>query len=111
MNKDNSVVQCQLDAYNARNIAAFAPCFAENVILRELQDGSLIGQGRATLRDMYSRLFESCPDLHAELLSRIEKGNIVIDHERVTGMVSGEVREAVAIYEVKDGIIQQVWFA
>jgi hypothetical protein len=32
----------------------------------------------------------------------------VLDHERITG--DGEPFEAVAIYEVRDGLIRKVWF-
>ena len=36
-------------------------------------------------------------------------GNKVIDHERVTG-IREEPLEALAIYEVSDGVIETVWF-
>jgi len=34
----------------------------------------------------------------------------VIDHEEVTGMPDGRTVRAVAIYEVRDGKIRNVWF-
>ena len=104
------MVQLQLDAYNARDIDAFAACFSDDVRLHELNDSSLIAEGRPALREIYADLFEACPELHAVLLNRIECGDVVIDHERVSGMAPEE-QEAVAIYQVRDGLIQQVWFS
>ncbi|HSW82906.1 MAG TPA: hypothetical protein VLH12_05490, partial [Usitatibacter sp.] len=49
------------------------------------------------------------PNLHAEILSRIVMGNKVIDHERVSG-IGEKPLEAVAVYEVADGLIKTVWF-
>jgi hypothetical protein len=104
------MVQRQLDAYNARDIDAFAACFTEDVQLHELHDSSVIAEGRQALRTLYQDLFERCPKLHAMLLNRIENGDVVVDHERVSGM-GEEDQEAVAIYRVRDGLIQQVWFS
>ncbi len=61
-------------------------------------------------RDRYAKLFASSPDLHAELVSRVTQGRIVIDQERVTGFMGGEERAAVALYEVGDERIERVWF-
>ena len=48
--------------------------------------------------------------LHAELLSRIVQGRIVIDHEFVTGLRGDQTRTAAVIYEVSDTRIEKVWF-
>jgi hypothetical protein len=110
MDSPKAVVQRQLEAYNARDIDAFTACFSEDVCIRELHDQTLIGDGLGALRELYIDLFQTCPELHAELLNRIERDAIVIDHERVTGL-RPEVELAIAIYEVHDGLIQKVWFA
>ena len=36
-------------------------------------------------------------------------GNKVVDHERIVGL-GAEVVEAIAVYEVEDGLIKNVWF-
>ena len=36
-------------------------------------------------------------------------GNKVVDHERIVGL-GPEPVEAVAVYEVNDGLIERVWF-
>jgi len=111
MNRASEVVQAQLNAYNARNIDDFVACFSEDVCVRELETGEVIAQGIEAFREMYARLFESCTDLHAKLVNRIEHGPVVIDHEHVTGMQNDTTQEAVAIYEVDGERIRQVWFA
>jgi hypothetical protein len=62
------------------------------------------------LRERYSQLFKNNPNQHAELLSRMVKGNIVIDHEYITGRSNGHVIKAAAMYEILDNKIQKVWF-
>jgi hypothetical protein len=53
------------------------------------------------------------PDLHAELLSRVVMGNIVVDHEKITRNLSegcGSL-EMLCVYEIRDGLIQKASFA
>ena len=42
--------------------------------------------------------------------NRIVQDDIVIDHERVTLATDGRVIDAIAIYQVRDGLIANVWF-
>ena len=111
MSTPETIVQRQLEAYNDRNLNAFVACFSEDVVVRELQDGEIIAEGRTAFRETYAPLFERCPDLHAKIVHRICKGDTVIDHENVTGMGNDEMVEAVAIYQVRDSLIHRVWFA
>ena len=94
------LAQRQLDAYNARDIDAFAACYAADVQIFDLHSGEL----------RYGAQFERCPNLHAELTGRLVVGATAADQERVTGLTDGVVL-ALAIYEVRDGLIQKVWFA
>jgi hypothetical protein len=82
MNPIEAPVQRQLDAYNAHDLERF---------LAEYTD-------RFTI-----------PTLHARLVNRIVAGNIVVDHEDITGLAETN-RTAVAVYEVVDGRIRTVWF-
>ena len=105
-----SVVQAQLEAYNARNLDAFIATYAEHVKLFELPE-KLLSEGIAPMREVYGKLFKD-ERLHATIVNRIVMGNTVVDHERVrvtTPRGPGTV-EAVAIYEVRDGKIINVWF-
>lgn len=113
LSSDNAaerIVQAQLDAYNARDLAAFIACYVEDVKVYRLPSMTLSLSGRAALADHYAGKRFNLPKLHAALLHRIVQGSRVIDHEDVT--LDGENRfRAVAIYDVNaDGLIAAVWF-
>ena len=102
-------VDRQVEAYNARDIDAFAACFAEDLVIVDA-DGAELTRGRAQLIEQYRRWFARNPALHVEIESRIEIGAFVVDAEHVTGTVDGDIR-AVAIYRVGDsGRIERVQF-
>jgi hypothetical protein len=102
------VVQEQLEAYNARDLERFAATYADGIRIFRMpaSEPSIVGQ--AQLRETYRKRFASA-DLHAEIVNRIVIGNKVIDHERVVGIKDVPI-EAVAVYEVVDGLIRTVWF-
>lgn len=103
------VVQVQLEAYNARDVEAFAATYADDVRIYDYPD-RLRYEGIDTLRARYGEAFRSGPDVRARISKRIVQGNFVIDHEHVTGRPDGVDVDAVAIYEVRNGRIQAVWF-
>ena len=102
------VVQRQLEAYNARDLAAFSATYADSIRIYRMPATEPAIAGRGQLEDVYRNRFAS-PGLHAEVVNRIVIGNKVIDHERVVGIREVPV-EAVAVYEVNDGLITAVWF-
>ncbi len=102
-----TIVQKQLDAYNARDIDAFVATFSETVELYN-HPNTLIGKGSDQLKERYQRFFEATPDLNCEIKNRIVLGNKVIDEEYITA--NGSNFSAVAIYEVKNGKIAKVTF-
>lgn len=103
------VVQAQLEAYNRRDIDAFLATYAPDVRIYDHPDRLQL-EGLAAMRERYGPMFERVPDLHAAIERRIVQGDYVIDHERVTGLPDGRTIRAVAIYQVRDGRIQNVWF-
>ena len=102
------VVQRQLEAYNARDLEAFAATYADDVRLYRMPAVEPGVTGKEQLRTVYRQRFAS-PNLHAEIVTRIVLGNKVIDHERVVGIREHAI-DAVAVYEVEDGLIRTVWF-
>ena len=102
-----TIVQEQLDAYNNRDIDAFADTYTEGIELYSFPN-SLNSKGKSKLTQQYSTFFDNTPDLHCEIQNRIVIGNKVIDHESVT--VNGRIIEAIAIYEVENGEIVKVTF-
>jgi len=103
------VVSAQLDAYNARDIAAFAATYAEDVCLYRMPHAELMLRGKQKIIDYYGGTAFKQAGLRAEVLSRQVIGNKVIDHERAFG-IRPEPVEVMAVYEVHDGLIQAVWF-
>lgn len=103
-----TIVQEQLEAYNARDLERFAATYADDIRIYRMPatEPSIVGQ--AQLRETYRKRFSSA-NLHADIVNRIAIGNKVIDHERVVGIKEVPI-EAVAVYEVGGGLIRTVWF-
>ncbi|MEN8240537.1 MAG: nuclear transport factor 2 family protein [Chloroflexota bacterium] len=102
----------QLEAYNERNIDRFLSCYHPNVKIEDGK-GNLLMQGHEAMRAQYSALFDSSPNLHAHLMSRISVGDYVIDEENVTGRIAEGLPDrlhAVAIYQVESQKIIHVRF-
>lgn len=106
---EEQVVQAQVEAYNRRDLEGFLATYAPDARLYTHPD-QLRRSGVDQMRQAYGRLFASSPQLHARITQRIVQGNYVIDHEHVTGLPNGAENSAVAIYEVRNGKIQNVWF-
>ncbi|MEY8760947.1 amidohydrolase family protein [Chryseobacterium tongliaoense] len=104
-----SLVQQQVNGYNARNIDAFLEPYAEDVEVYTFPN-KLLSKGKEAMRKDYSRIFERMPDLHCEITNRIINGNFVIDKESVSGMRKSVKVEATAIYEIKNDKISKVYF-
>lgn len=104
-----AVVQRQLDAYNARDLAALLAIYAEDAELLE-HPNTLLARGSAALRERFAARFRE-PNLQAALQKRIVMGNFVFDHEIVTRTFPDGpgTLEVVMIYEVRDGRIARSW--
>ena len=109
MKTPSEVAEAQLIAYNARDLDSFATCFHESVTAELLVSGQQLFKGMDELRAFYTKRFSN-PDLHAYVTHRIALGNVVIDHEEVTGMIPEKTVPVVAIYEIEDEKIKSVRF-
>ncbi len=103
------VVQRQVDAYNARDLQRFVATFSDAIQVFRLPSTQPAITGKAQLSDYYATQRFNLPALHAQVVNRIVLGNKVIDHERISGVLP-EPFEAVAVYEVAEGLIRSVWF-
>ncbi len=103
------LVQKQLNAYNARNLEAFLTPYSDSIKIYNFGE-TTFQEGKETMRKNYGKMFEQLPDLHCELRSRMVLGNKIIDHERVVFDASRPKIEAIAIYIIKHGKIQEVHF-
>ena len=106
-----TLVQRQLEAYNRRDLETFTSCFHSDVVVTSLPDGNVTCAGLSEFRSRYRQLFESSPELHCELKSRVVLDNTVIDEEWISGASKyPNGLRAVAIYGFGDGLINRVWF-
>ena len=104
-----SVVQAQLDAYNARDLTSFLAAYADEVCIYRLPQAEPSISGKTALCEYYATQRFNLPALHAELVNRIVLGNKVIDHERIRG-VRAHPFDVAAVYEVAGGLIRNAWF-
>ncbi|MBC8171867.1 MAG: nuclear transport factor 2 family protein [Anaerolineae bacterium] len=102
------VVQQQLEAYNAHDIDAFMATYSPTIQIMNFPSGAVIYTDPAVMRTDYQRYFANGLP-HAEVSKRMTNGNFVIDYEVGHDQNKGDW-QAIAIYEVVDGLIQRVWF-
>jgi hypothetical protein len=105
-----AVIQCQLDAYNRRDLDAWLATYAEDAQQFEFP-GTLLASGHSQIRARSAPRFTE-PNLHAQLIKRTVIGNIVIDQEKVTRTFPegpGHI-ELICIFEVRDGLIRNANF-
>jgi putative hydrolase of HD superfamily len=110
MTDPETIVQAQLDAYNARDIEAFVACWAPDAKYYAFPD-TLLASGTAAFRERHVTRFQE-PNLHGRLITRMSVGTMVVDHETVTrNFPDGPGHlDVIAIYEVEAGLIVRAWF-
>ncbi|MDQ1018106.1 nuclear transport factor 2 family protein [Streptomyces afghaniensis] len=99
-------VERQFDAYNRQALEEFLACFADSVEL--LVDGVTAASGKEALREIYGRQFAQAP-VKATSLARLRQGEWIVDHERIDGPALPSM-SVLALYRVRDGLIDQVQF-
>jgi hypothetical protein len=107
---NEAIVQCQLDAYNAKDIDAFMACWAQDAKIYAHPD-TLLADGAAAIRARHELRFRE-PNLFGRLVQRMSAGNTVVDREVVTRTFPegpGQV-DVIAIYELAEGRITRAWF-
>lgn len=104
-----SVVQKQLDAYNAHDAIRFSDCFSDHVQVFRHPDQTPLFTNKIDMLTFYKTHRFNQPALHAKLVNRIVIGNKVFDHEFITGLDDVD-KEVVAIYQIENQLINQVWF-
>ena len=86
----------------------FCTYFAEDIRVYDALTKELLFEGMELFRERYTQSFSN-PELHCTLVNRMVQENIVIDQESVVGL-GAEIVEAIAIYHVENGCIQEVHF-
>ena len=109
-NSPEAVVRRQFETYNAHDIDAYMTCFAPAIEMRGFPDGALLLSGHDQVRKFYTEKRFNIPSLRAELLGQLVLGGFVVYHEKLIGLEPGTAHVAIAIHEVKDGLIRRMWF-
>ena len=109
MARTEDPVQRQLEAYNAHDLERFLAEYADDVRVFRPPATDPVLSGKAAFGEHYAKNRFNLPNLHARLVNRIVSGNIVVDHEEITGLPQPNLA-AVAVYEVIDDRIRTVWF-
>jgi hypothetical protein len=102
------VVQRQLEAYNAHDLARFIAEYSDDVQVFRPPLAEPVLSGKQAFSAFYAAKRFTLPHLHARVSSRIVCGNKVADHEHVTGLQDREV-QVLVVYEVVDDLIKTVW--
>lgn len=109
MARTEDPVQRQLDAYNAHDLEQFLAEYTDDVRVFRQPATEPVLTGKEAFGAHYAKNRFTLPDLHATLVNRIVSGNIVVDHEQITGLPEPNLA-AVAVYEVIGTKIRTVWF-
>jgi hypothetical protein len=109
MARTEDPVQRQLEAYNARDLDRFLAEYTDDVRVFRPPTIEAVLSGKRAFGEHYARNRFTLPNLHARLVNRIVSGNIVVDHEEITGLSEPNLA-AVAVYEVVGDKIRTVWF-
>lgn len=108
-----TVVNAQVDAYNAHDVDAFAACYASTIRIQDLSGPGKQSdfQGLDELRKRYSFLTRMPKDFHVQVVQQMVSGSVVVNLERVFGRPNGKPpMDVIAIFDVRSGKIASVWF-
>lgn len=103
------VVQKQVEFFNDHDIDGFVSTYSKDIKLFRQGETTPYLIGSDALYKKYSQLFLN-QNLHVTITNRMELGNYVIDYEEAIGLRENGIFKAIAIYEVKDNLLQNVWF-
>ncbi len=103
--QSQAVVQRQMEAYNRRDLDAFCACMAPDIETRLYESGEILSSGIEQTRELYRRRFAENPQLQLTVQARLANDTVVIDREIISGFDGGATIEAIAIHELRDGLI------
>lgn len=102
------LVERQLEAYNAKDLEGFVSLFSPEVKVFNFPN-ELVLTGREAFRRRYEERFKT-PGLYAAIEARRIMGKYILDFEHVTQDGQENGTKVIAIYEVSDKAIENVWF-
>lgn len=107
----SDVVQAQVDAYNDHDLDRFLACYANDAAIYDLSGRQPVIRGPIAMRESYAFLQDMPDGAGVDIIDRVVSGAVVVDKESFVGMPEGvAIPDALAVYEVRNGKIQNVWF-
>jgi hypothetical protein len=105
-----AIVQRLMEAYNRRDVEGYCACFAPDAVTRLYETDESLAVGMDAIRALYSRRFAENPALHITVQARIALDNVVVDRQRISGFDGGVTIEAIALFEIRAGLIGRASF-
>ena len=103
------IAQKQMEAYNSRNIEAYANLFSDDIKVYDFPK-QLRYQGKDKLIERYESFFKNTPELFSFIEKRIISDNTIIDQEKVIYKKGGTPKEFVVMYVVENQKIVEVYY-
>lgn len=109
-----SVVREYAETWNAGNLDAFLALHSPDVRKYRRDDATLqfelTTSGRSVVQQKYQPLFAKQPGVRVEIVSMTALGEIVVSRDRVSGGADNQVSHELTMYQVRDGLIQNIWY-
>lgn len=103
------IAQKQMEAYNSRDIEAYASLFSDDVKVYDFPK-KLRYEGKDKLIERYGEFFQKTPELYSYIEKRIVTDNKIIDQEKVIYTKGGTPKEFVVMYVVENQKIVEVYY-
>jgi hypothetical protein len=66
--------------------------------------------GLDVVREKYQPLFARLPRVRVEIADMTTLGEIVVTRDRVSGAIDGHVSHELTMYQVREGLIHNIWY-
>lgn len=106
-----TIVQNQVDAYNARDLDGTLRYYSDDAVIVD-GSGAVIAEGREGIRAVFEHVFAENPELHAEVPTAFHVGDWVAIHSIVPNWAmqdgSRQQMQWIEVYQVVNGKIKRV---
>ena len=114
MDSPETIVQANIDAYNAHDLDAYIATFTPSATFGQL-GGRILLDSRDAMAGFYKQFFEARPTVHCKIKQRSVLGPFVIDLQEIADeAISAQEQpamQAMIISEIREGRISKVWYS
>jgi hypothetical protein len=97
------IIDIQMQAFNNRSITEMMPLYSDDIKVYNFSDHQLTVNNKTECEEMFRKLFEQSPNLHAEIIKTIFFDAKAILHEYVSGRNGDNTKkEQVVIFDIED---------